>query len=811
MATPLFVSLSNLGDQGTADESPSDVLALKQMRQISRLPAVLDALEQTGAPLSTRDVAALMVCCHKIFRVTSVNAFVVLACALFVCAHIESRVAIGQEPDTDQTSSRINRFESLQVKPIRATVDLPIQQAENRRDDILRFDTNRLEPNTSNDFNAGQLISGASTQPLPVPAAMPIEAPALPQLAHSQTTFDAKLDASQGSPVHLSVLPDLNDALDSQGLRPSNRISQNDSPVVILLWKPEFENEILTVDQLKQLAEVESTAGSPPSLSRSPADPGAFAGGKLVQASYQEQEKAADQETTQNDKKQEKQVNANGPDERIATLKEQVESKRKQISENEALDAATKSDANNQLNTAANWLQKATTANTYIQSESVAKENFEETIAALQEKLKEDLTAETPDPSASLDDLSAQLQARESRLQTLQASQKTIRTQITDRDKRVAQIATLRKTAENDLSETTKGLAELEAQPDDFNKPLSLLVLRSKRLALDLEAKSLLLESQRLEQTARSLPLERDQVERELKILQGEIDAWRAAVNRREQDEIRQQQEAAKKELENIAKYKNPELQAIATRSQVLANTRSELTNRTKQLSSELEDIKKQNTIIEQEQAALKAKIEMIGLTASTGMLLVEHRRNLMTTAMSQRRLSVLADELRTSQAKVIDLNVEREALQATDLQIESVVASSSKKDVDEVQLKLDSRALIKSQIKLINDLTDDYTKYHKKLFDVEVEHRTLIANINESKKFTDENALWVRSAKPIATSDVSTAVTGWRSFFNRSSWQQLTNAVGGHISKQPYESGLLALIIGGLFVIQRRLRWSHE
>ena len=495
-------------------------------------------------------------------------------------------------------------------------------------------------------------------------------------------------------------------------------------------------------------------------------------------------------------------------------MKQQLETRRTQINDNENLDAASKGDATSQLNAAENTLQEAEKAISYVETETRAKESFGDTLKELQDQLGtvREREPDTPRIDSDLEGLTKKLKEKEAAKETLSNRQKDIRSKILEREKRVSQIASDREAAETLVRDTQKAIEDLEKQPEDPNKPIALLVLQSRLLAAQLDVEKFLLESQRLEQTGQSNPLERDLVARELELIDLEIKSWQDRVNAVKAEEIKKQQAQADRELKKIERYNNPKLKSLAQQGQDLATMRSEIDDLTQVLNDELKRLQKKNEDIEDEREALQTKIATLGMTTSTGMLLVDHRRNLAPTSLSKRRLSELAENLRKSQARVINLNESRDTLQQREQVLNEVVATSDNLRPSDLQpLEETTEELLDTQIALIDDLLVDIGEYHRQIFDVEVEHRSFITNIEASKQFIQENALWIRSAENIATTDFGMSAKGLRLFLDRKSWNQISLAVGNHVMNRPYELAILGMIVAVLWVVQRRLRWSHE
>ena len=620
------------------------------------------------------------------------------------------------------------------------------------------------------------------------------------------------------------IKPDLLSPLNSIASRPDALIAEPNKnlEIIALPWHPKLDDKVLTIAQLKQLSAGHFTGINGETINSHI--------NSISQASYQEQDAAS----TKPQDKTGQVIQPDGPppieptlesQEEVESLRKQIESRKKQINANETLEEGVKSDANNQLNTATDWLTKAAAAQAYLKNESAAKDDKKTKDANA--GTQEELIAESPEPGATLDALKGELQSKETKLELLLDEQQELQTRIANRSERVLNLPALKKQAENAVKDTVQAIEANEKQPNDFSKPLSLLVLQSKKVALELEVKKLTLESLRLEEIGRSLPIERDRLAQKIQNLKTEVKRWREATDKRLKAEIEQQRQDA---IEAALKAA-PELKVIAKQNQAYANMRRDLIVRIDTLQSELDRLKSVNSSLEKEQSTLEQRIETTGLTSSNGILLVAHRRTLPSTAHSQESKLRLTDELRVSKAKTLELESERVKLVSTLNVLETTAedAAEAKSGSEDPPLSVDDkierarervkselleskkRALLNSQLDIISSLLADHRNHQKKNLAVEVEHESLIRNVNKAKEYVDENALWVRSANRVHGSDLEDSITGLRSFLNRKAWSKLLANIGKHIIDQPYETGLMGLIIGGLFVVQRRLRWSHE
>ena len=498
----------------------------------------------------------------------------------------------------------------------------------------------------------------------------------------------------------------------------------------------------------------------------------------------------------------------------LEALAQQIEARKEQVEGNAALDEVAKKDAMTQLNTAGASIQKAIASRNERAAMKAENESSEERRNQLKEELAAPLVALSPEPSTSLEDLGTKLQQKEANLETLKNEQKEIRDRITKRETEKNALPGKRMSVEEDIRKARNALSELSNQPESSTRELSQLVLESQLKYHEQELERLAVKSVRLEQEGRTLPLRRDLVSRKIKNLEAEIEAWRAQIEKKRQQEIDRQKQEAKQEALKAMEQSNELLRELAQTNQELASQRETLNSQLKALEEEQQRVTQTSDKIEKNRSDLKEKIE-IGLTTTTGILLVEHRRSLVPVAKSQNRLAELTAKVREAQAAKLALSEQRDAISTSDEAINTMIqahASAFENMPDDADPQERVRSLLETQLNLADALLNDYSEdYIPKLTSLEQAHRSLIKNVELSREFTTENALWVRSANPISLDDLTDSTSGVQRFLNYRAWKNLAESIGQHISTRPYEITVLVIFVGGLFMVQRRLKATHE
>ncbi len=505
---------------------------------------------------------------------------------------------------------------------------------------------------------------------------------------------------------------------------------------------------------------------------------------------------------------------ATQPQQELEALAQQIEARKGQVEGNAALDETAKKEAMTQLNAAGASIQKAIASRNERDKMKAENESSDSRREKLKEELATPLVALSPEPSASLEDLGTKLQQKEAELDTLKNEQKEIRDRIAKRETEKSDLPGKRMSFEEEIRRVRNALNELANQPESPARELTRLVLESELKFYEQELERLAVKSVRLEQEGRTLPLRRDQVARKIKNLEAEIEAWRTQIEKKRQLEIDRQKQEAKREAIKAMEQSNELLRELAQTNQELASQREKLNSQLKALEEEQQRITQTSDKIEKNRSDLKEKIE-IGLTTTTGILLVEHRRSLVPAAKSQNRLAELTAKVREAQAAKLALSEQRDTISTSDEAIDTMIqahASAFENMPDDADPQERVRSLLETQLNLADALLNDYSEdYIPKLTSLEQAHRSLIKNIELSREFTTENALWVRSANPISLDDLTDSTSGVQKFLNYRAWMNLAESIVQHISTRPYEITVLVIFVGGLFMVQRRLKATHE
>ena len=518
-------------------------------------------------------------------------------------------------------------------------------------------------------------------------------------------------------------------------------------------------------------------------------------------------------------------------DERMATIRKQYETKKKQLDDELGEVDGGEDEAKNLSKQALDWIGRASSGLEELKSKLKEEEGFEgelkEREASLDAEKKRKPELLPSIHGESFDQLQKKWKARQASLQASIDRRSVIREQISERAQRVTELPGLLREKAKEENDIKKLIAELHAKAEDnLSRSFEKLLLEAKLLSLEITERSLELEGRRQEHFGRIWPLELEEVTLEIKRLDAELDDLSKRSDELRDREIQEREDAARKILRDLNEnltQSTPMLKELAEFNVGLVSDKKELAEKSDLLENELSNVRQLQEELDESHERIKNQIETLGPTAS-GIRLVEHRRSLISTGKSQNRLLELAEQMQAKQTRKLLLKERRDqlvleddfklsVLAAVERQVGELVAQDATIDEEKQRKMAVSVAdqLLGTQENYSTDLLEMFENYVSLLTQLDSAHRTLIDKVQEVKAFSDKKALWVRSAEPIEVGDLTRCQAGLQAVLGSDQWGNLTKQASENFGKHPYHAGLLALVIGSLLIVRRRLRWSHE
>ena len=608
--------------------------------------------------------------------------------------------------------------------------------------------------------------------------------------------------------------------------RTQSFFDSDQAPPVVVVWlNSDLQTQLLTEAQLKQW--MRSVPGHDSQIRN--ADIGTWQANSGSQVSLAGFEEPAP-ETPKGFAGATKKIE--GFDGRLKDIKGRLEAKHAQIAADEVGDQVNKSELNNLVSIVSEWVARASSDLEKLRAESQEIIKFDKTLLAQQQALADEkrkangelssfFSLLPSDRSEAINVLQNKVKEDEVILQSGTDELNEIREKISVRDQRVTELPRLLRENAKEEDETKQMLESFEGQSDDLNRVLQKLRFDAKFLSLEITEKSLKLESRRKEQIGQMLPLQLEEQTLRIRRMKVELAELRTRSDKLRDEQLDERRLDARKALNEKLTQSTPQLKELAEFNFDLVSQKKTMAVKSDELEKELINVKHLKEVLDESQKRIEIQIETLGSTAS-GIRLVEHRRSLISTGKSQNRLLELADRLQHKQTEKLRVRERLNELVLSDdfkldvlAKVEKQVGEQLDDQVDVIvqrQIAVDvANQLMETEKEYATDLLDMFGDNITKLLQLEAAHRALIDAVNDAKAFSDKNALWVRSSKPIEFSDLNRCRAGLQSVVTSDQWQKIGDHAYQTFRKRPYDVGLLAMVVGSLLVVRRRLRWSHE
>ncbi len=494
----------------------------------------------------------------------------------------------------------------------------------------------------------------------------------------------------------------------------------------------------------------------------------------------------------------------------LSELAKRIQGRIELINSNNTLDDKSKQDELIQLNLA-NQIVKETLV---IQKEISDEEKRRTTFPIELKKLNEQLNFKSPPNSPNLDHNSKQIETelkhKKQERDELKSKQSIIDDKIEELAAQMATNPTLKTEILKELKETKEKFLESQSTS---NNDEARLIFDAKKLKSNKQLEQIGLETIKQEQLGALLPIKKAIIQRNIEILDLEIELWKTTFNQKQSLEISFQQEQAKQ----------ASIQAIQTDKSLakIADENHKITQLRSDIALDIEECNEKFTAADQEYEeintdleSIKDKIEMPGgHRQDRGIELVKLSRNLMHTFESQARIDSINAELRNCQLNELNLRAKLRVLSKRDAQIRRLTAGRSDSENGEddslplSEFTILANELLDKQQKYSSDLLLDYQKLRTYLVNERERLIQLINKVNEAREYSAKNALWVRSTDPLSVADFKSSWTSIQLFFSPQQWLKLANNVSTNIKKRPYGTLFTCFLIMCAFIFSRRLR----
>lgn len=478
---------------------------------------------------------------------------------------------------------------------------------------------------------------------------------------------------------------------------------------------------------------------------------------------------------------------------------------------------ATYEKVRSELKIAEDWVKKRQALE--AQSREAPRE-----IEVTQQILKQESPKITLPKDASLEDLEKRKAEAEALLRTAREEANLWKNKPIERSDRRAELPKQISTAKTQLEEVQQ---QLQAPPPKEESPRviqaqkAFLLARQQALQAQIAANEA--ELLYLEATEKLVPLRQDSATRDLNRAEQLVSVLEEKIKQKRQAEAERQ---LKQEIQQKEQYEEP-VQAFAEKNIALARLREGeqgLPTKIAQTATLSAETTETLNALSEELKNLRQREEKVGLTYTLGLILRNKRGDLPSTYRLNRNLDETQQLIIDVQLQLIELSLERSDLTEVEIHRTAQKAAAQAPEADREEIVNQIEDLLHKRRDRISTLVEEYNEYLDNLVQLSVTQEDLLAKVNEFESFIAERILWIRSAEPIAWSDIPTAVAaaGW--FLSPGNWQDVVSVLWTDIERHPAAAALFGLGFVILLLIQQRLRrrlkklgdkaaqrWTHD
>ncbi|MEZ6097057.1 MAG: hypothetical protein R3C03_23015 [Pirellulaceae bacterium] len=238
------------------------------------------------------------------------------------------------------------------------------------------------------------------------------------------------------------------------------------------------------------------------------------------------------------------------------------------------------------------------------------------------------------------------------------------------------------------------------------------------------------------------------------------------------------------------ATISTPELTVTATEPTVDETT--ELHAKIQQLEQEAGAITRRLKQMHEKEKTLKEKIELIGLSDATALILIETNRSLPDEALLRIQNIETQKAIRANSIRLLDLN------DAYSAATESLPPPTNGESYSDSELTTETCQL--------RDLVRDLHRLHDVLSSVATQRESLLQSSRRIREYLESQLVWVQNSEAIGLRDARLGLEGSTRFLAPQPWYELFTSLVSRIWMRPVETILFVLGFVGLNWGCRRL-----
>ena len=288
---------------------------------------------------------------------------------------------------------------------------------------------------------------------------------------------------------------------------------------------------------------------------------------------------------------------------------------------------------------------------------------------------------------------------------------------------------------------------------------------------------------------------ERDRAARQVAQHEMLTKSWQAAAQNRRHKVARQTLKEAEQAQQKTLGLPAA-VQQVAEKNVHLGKELEVLAAREAQLGLDVQRAESQLKKLQQNFASARKRVDAVGLTEATGLLLRNQRQSLAAHGRLRTTAGTRRAPISSAASFQIDIEEQHIALATVEPAVKQVLHALKPSELSDA-VTGEVRKLLTDQRDLLEKLNQGYERYLGRMIDLDTTEHQLVAMVDEFASFIDEHALWIRSAPPLNLSDAPKAWAALKWLVRPRSWAQAVNDVGWTMWSTPltWIVGIAAII----------------
>lgn len=312
-------------------------------------------------------------------------------------------------------------------------------------------------------------------------------------------------------------------------------------------------------------------------------------------------------------------------------------------------------------------------------------------------------------------------------------------------------------------------------------------------------------EQAQLPEQRRLLELRQRELQRRLDLREREIDVLEALLAERSEAEIGALSQRLRSERDAVA-AEDPAVVAEAERNLALGEELGQTAAALRGLSERARRAQRERAAVAEALRNTRARLALGAEDEGVGLILLSERRRLVEPAQLMRELDATRRDYARIQLRLIEIDEQRDRLDAPDEAIRSVLAAIDNEDPqDPERLQRALATLFQSRAELLPRIESAQRDQADALGQLERALQEQLTTTRELSQILDRRLLWIRSHEPVSQAWLERQQAGWRDLFKLSRYRTSARLLADALAERAPLAILSAALFAALLGWRRR------